>query len=77
MCIRDRIICLSREQWPDLSAYDEPEIVWRIPREYHAGLLVASADPARVDRLIDTYNERFARDFLMHTPNRKQARTTF
>ncbi|CUS03995.2 conserved protein of unknown function [Candidatus Promineifilum breve] len=71
------IICLSREQWPDLSAYDEPEIVWRIPREYHAGLLVASADAARVDRLIDTYNERFARDFLMHTPNRKQARTTF
>ncbi len=71
------IICLAREQWPDLSAYDEPEIVWRVPREYHAGLLVASDDPERVGQLLDQYNERYARDFLMHAPNRKQARTTF
>jgi biotin carboxylase len=71
------IICLAREQWPDLSAYNEPEIVWRVPREYHAGLLVAADDPERVGQLLDQYNERFARDFLMHAPNRKQARTTF
>ena len=71
------IICLAREPWPDLSAYDDPEIVWRVPRENHAGLLVASPDPERVSQLLDAYNERFARDFLMHTPNRKQARTTF
>ena len=71
------IICLAREQWPDLSAYDDPEIVWRVPRENHAGLLVASADPERVGQLLESYNERFAADFLMHAPNRKQARTTF
>lgn len=71
------IICLAREQWPDLSAYNEPEIVWRVPREYHAGLLVASDDPQRVSQLLDQYNERFARDFLMHTPNKQGARTTF
>ncbi|MCA9867109.1 MAG: hypothetical protein KC410_11530 [Anaerolineales bacterium] len=71
------IICLAREQWPDLSAYDEPEIVWRVPRENHAGLLVASPDPERVSQLLDAYNERFARDFLMHAVNRKVPRTTF
>jgi len=71
------IICLAREQWPNLSAYDEPEIVWRVPREYHAGLLVASDDPDRVSQLLDEYNERFVRDFLMHTPNKQGARTTF
>lgn len=71
------IICLAREQWPNLSAYDDPEIVWRVPREYHAGLLVASADPERIDQLIDDYNERFARDFMLHTPYKKAARTTF
>jgi len=71
------IICLAREQWPDLSAYNEPEIVWRVPREYHAGLLVASDDPDRVSQLLDQYNERFVRDFLMHTPNKQGARTTF
>lgn len=71
------IICLAREQWPDLSAYDDPEIVWRVPRENHAGLLVASADADRVDQLLTRYNERFAQDFLLHAPNMKQARTTF
>ena len=71
------IICLAREQWPDLSAYNEPEIVWRVPREYHAGLLVASDDPERVSQLLDQYNDRFVRDFLMHTPNKQGARTTF
>jgi len=71
------IICLAREQWPDLSAYNEPEIVWRVPREYHAGLLVASDDPERVSQLLDQYNDRFVRDFLMHTPNEQGARTTF
>ncbi len=71
------IICLAQQQWPDTSAYDDPEIVWRVPRENHAGLLVASADAGRVAALLDSYNERFARDFLLHAPNRKAARTTF
>jgi len=71
------IICLARAQWPDLSTYNDPEIVWRVPREYHAGLLVASFDPDRINELIDSYNERFARDFLMHSPNKKKARTAF
>jgi hypothetical protein len=60
-----------------LSAYNDPEVVRRVPRENHAGLLVASPDPERVGQLLDAYNERFARDFLMHAPQTKQARTTF
>ena len=52
-------------------------IFWRVPRENHAGLLVASPDPERVSQLLDAYNERFARDFLMHAVNRKVPRTTF
>jgi biotin carboxylase len=71
------IICLAREEWPDLSAYNDPEVVWRVPRANHAGLLVASPDPARVENLLNAYNERFARDFLMHAPQTKHARTTF
>ena len=71
------IICLAREQWPDTSAYDDPEIVWRVPRENHAGLLIASPDPQRIADLLDSYNERFVSDFLMHAPNQKKARTTF
>jgi len=70
------IICLARDEWPDLSAYNDPEVVWRVPRANHAGLLVSSPDPVRVAALLDQYNERFARDFLAHAPQTKQARTT-
>ncbi len=70
------VICLARDEWPDLSAYNDPEVVWRVPRANHAGLLVASPDAARVAALLEQYTERFARDFLTHTPQTKQARTT-
>ena len=70
------VICLARDEWPDLSAYNDPEVVWRVPRANHAGLLLASPDPARVAALLEQYTDRFARDFLAHAPQTKQARTT-
>ena len=59
-----------------LSAYSDPEVVWRVPRANHAGLLIASPDAERVAALLAQYTERFARDFLAHAPQTKQARTT-
>ncbi len=70
------VICLARDEWPDLSAYNDPEVVWRVPRANHAGLLIASPDAGRVAALLEQYTERFARDFLAHAPQTKQARTT-
>ncbi len=70
------VICLARDEWPDLSAYSDPEVVWRVPRANHAGLLIASPDAERVAALLAQYTERFARDFLAHAPQTKQARTT-
>ena len=40
------IICLARQEYPDLSSYDDPEIVWRLDKPYHAGLLVAAVNAA-------------------------------
>ncbi len=62
------LICLARQEYPDLSAYDDPEIVWRLKRKNHAGLIVKSPDPQRVESLLDNYSERFARDFLAVLP---------
>lgn len=70
------ITCLARDEFPDLAAYDDPEIVWRLERPYHAGLLVASGDPQRVEALLEDYNKRFAHDFLHHLPGQKKARTS-
>jgi len=58
------VICLARQAQPDLSAYDAPEVVWRLHKPFHAGLIVVSPDAARVQALLDDYAARFARDFL-------------
>ena len=47
-----------------MSGYQEPEIVWRVNKKQHAGLIVASPDPARIEGLLDEYGRRFAQDFL-------------
>jgi biotin carboxylase len=58
------LVCLARQEWPDMSAYQEPEIVWRVNKKQHAGLIVCSPNPARIETLLDEYGHRFAQDFL-------------
>lgn len=70
------ITCLSRQEWPNMNSYSDPEVKWQLPKEYHAGLLLASPDAQRVEHLLTDYSNRFAHDFLIHTPDNKQARTT-
>ncbi|RMG65844.1 MAG: ATPase [Chloroflexi bacterium] len=60
------LICLARQEHPDLSSYNAPEVVWRLKKRYHAGLIVVSPDPARVQSLLDSYSRRFVEDFLAH-----------
>jgi biotin carboxylase len=63
------ILCLARQQWPDLSAYTDHEIVWRLEHKaHHAGLIVASHLPERVRDLLQSYEQRFAGDFLAVLP---------
>jgi biotin carboxylase len=57
------LVTLAREDWPDTSAYDDPEIVWRMNKHHHAGLIVRSPDPQRIEHLLTTYARRFIKDF--------------
>ena len=61
-------IARIRQEQPDLSAYDDREIVKRIPKSHHAGLIVRSPDFRRVEALLDSYVSRFAADFLATMP---------
>jgi hypothetical protein len=58
------LVCLAKVKEPDLSSYEAPEIVWRMRKDYHAGLIVASPDSARVDALLADYARRFSEQFL-------------
>jgi biotin carboxylase len=62
------IISLARQEWPDTSAYTDPEIVWRLNDKNHAGLVVASTSPDRVQQLLDAYIPRFYTDFYTTEP---------
>jgi len=62
------VVCLARQEHPDLSPYNDPEVVWRLDKKQHAGLIVTSDNPNRVAKLLDQYAERFVSDFLAVAP---------
>jgi hypothetical protein len=69
---RDRcsgiVLSLARQEAPDMSAYTDPEIVFRVRKTHHAGLIVASPDSSRVVELLRSYTERFYVDFHASAP---------
>jgi hypothetical protein len=69
------LICLAKQEYPDLWSYNDPEVVWRLHKKHHAGVIVASDNPDRVEELIWAYGERFAHDFLAVAPPLDRAPT--
>ena len=62
------VLSLARQEVPDLSAYTDAEIVIRLKKSHHAGLILRSPDPARIETLIADYTPRFYRDFFATAP---------
>ncbi len=63
------LVSLSRQETPDTSAYNDPEIVWRMTeKKHHVGLIVKSHDPQRVQQLLQGYVERMRQEFLAWQP---------
>jgi hypothetical protein len=62
------ILSLARQEWPDTSAYDDPEVVYRAKKKHHAGLIVRSKSHERVTQLLNDYSERFQNDFIAVLP---------
>ena len=62
------VLSLARQAEPDMSPYADPEVVTTIRKRYHAGVIVASKDPGRVEALLDDYTQRFYRDFFATAP---------
>ena len=57
------VLTLSKYEHPDLSGFNDSEICFRVPLEYHAGLILKSDKPERVRELLDDYAERLVQDF--------------
>jgi biotin carboxylase len=57
------VICLAKQETPDTAFYDAPEVVYRLHKHHHAGLIVQSPSSARVEELLGWYGEGFLKDF--------------
>ncbi|MGB6598307.1 MAG: hypothetical protein WA829_03890 [Candidatus Acidiferrum sp.] len=62
------LVSLARQERPDTSAYNDPEIVYRVNRYHHAGFVLQSSSSQRVAELLDSYSKRFQADFLATQP---------
>jgi biotin carboxylase len=67
------ILSLAKQESPDTSAYDDPEIVYRVKKHHHAGLIVRAKKLERVLDLLDQYAQRFAADFEAVLPPLEKA----
>lgn len=62
------VLCLARSAEPDTSSFNAPEIVYRMKKHHHAGLLLQSSDPERIRQLLDEYSQRFLEMFCAVEP---------
>ena len=67
------ILSLAKQESPDTGAYNDPEIVYRVKKRHHAGLIVRSKKLDRVTELLDQYAIRFADDFAAVLPPLEKA----
>jgi hypothetical protein len=57
------VLTLSKYQHPDLSPFNDPEVYFRVPLDYHAGLIVKSNTQERILKLLDDYASRLSTGF--------------
>ena len=62
------LMSLTRQEWPDTSAYTDPEIVWRLHKKHHVGMILVSPAYERVAALVRDYVDRIAADFTASAP---------
>ncbi|HUR99836.1 MAG TPA: ATP-grasp domain-containing protein [Pyrinomonadaceae bacterium] len=65
-------LALANQDKPDTSGYEESEIVYRVTKPKHVGLIFYSQKQKRVSELLDVYSQRIASDFLAVAPAKER-----
>jgi biotin carboxylase len=65
-------LALSKEEKPDTSHYTDAEIVYRVKKPKHIGLIFYSPKEERVRDLLNIYTERITDDFLAVAPAKER-----
>jgi len=64
-------LALANTDEPDTSAYQETEIVYRVSKPKHIGLIFHSKEHERVSELLAGYSIRISHDFLATAPTKE------
>jgi hypothetical protein len=67
------VVSLARQERPDTSGFNDPEVFHRMDQKHHVGLVLRSPSPERVEALLTDYIGRIARDFQAVLPPASQA----
>jgi hypothetical protein len=59
------VLTLSKFQHPDLSSFADPEVCFRVPLDYHAGLIIKSNKNERILELLNHYVDRLLADYTV------------
>ncbi len=65
-------LALAKTDTPDTSHYTDDEIVYRVSKPKHVGMIFYSKKQKRVQELLDTYSARIAEDFLAVAPAKER-----
>jgi hypothetical protein len=62
------VVSLSRFEHPDMTPFQDEEIVWKMNKKQHIGMIVAGKDPVRIRELLDNYADRIGKDYHAAAP---------
>lgn len=62
------VVSLCRYEHPDVSSFTDHEIVWRMNKKWHIGLIVVSDSSERIMELLDAYTKRIAEEYHASLP---------
>lgn len=70
------IVSLARQEWPDMSTFNDPEVVWRMTEKpHHVGIIAQSNKRDRVLELLDSYAHRVQEEFHASAPAPKKPKS--
>lgn len=65
-------LALANQEQPDTSHYTDEEIVYRVSKPKHVGMIFYSKKQKRLEELLNTYTERISADFLAVAPAKER-----
>jgi hypothetical protein len=62
------IVSLSRYEHPDNSPFTDKEIVWRMNKAWHIGMILSSKKRDKISGLLVEYSKRIAAEYHASLP---------